>query len=463
MDEIQLVESYVKSNDMQSIINFLSYDETKVNIKDIIKIAIDNEKFNITKELFNFVDKDIIYDLINNIKSNYIIKLLDVYIKEIGYNIDYNLLFENIINSNNIKNIKSILLYINDNNIKLNWIYRGDIFLIKALETGNLKIIKFIYKKCFINRVIMKKIDIFGEDAVISSINSDSYECVKWLDYVLKNINYKITQIILPKKCLKICCENNKVNSCKYILDNWMQYIDIHEKGELFFRLACENGSLDISKILYEYCNNNNDPIDIYSFDNYAFEKACWNNHYETVKWLDSIGCKLNIKKGNHKIFDITFKKNNNDVINWMIKKYPIYKIVDNGSLRTSSHDLENDNDCTCTRCKNFYRRYDNKGYKIDELNFLKVLFNESRHDEIKDFLTMRGIIKIKNDKEQPRECLICAEEYENFINVGCKYYDHIYCINCLIKNFNISLKKECLICKKTFKDQDLRMVIVEE
>lgn len=53
------------------------------------------------------------------------------------------------------------------------------------------------------------------------------------------------------------------------------------------FMLACENGHLDVAKLLYYITSNKR--LNICSDDDWAFRNACERGHLELAKWLQSL------------------------------------------------------------------------------------------------------------------------------------------------------------------------------
>jgi hypothetical protein len=89
--------------------------------------------------------------------------------------------------------------------------------------------------------------------------------------------------------------------------DDKYKYIDIHSCYEEGFRWACYNGHYDIVKYLVELHKNDKNyrPINIHSYEEFGFRLACDNGRYDIVKYL------LKITKKNKPFnnYLIAFKK----------------------------------------------------------------------------------------------------------------------------------------------------------
>ena len=86
--------------------------------------------------------------------------------------------------------------------------------------------------------------------------------------------------------------------------------IDIHINNDAF-KIASENGYLNIVKWLYEIStknNNKNNKIDIHIDNEYAFRNACKNGHLNVAEWLYNLSkidgnSKINIHMVNEYAF----------------------------------------------------------------------------------------------------------------------------------------------------------------
>lgn len=435
----KVLEDYILAGDTTSIANLL-YDHN-LSFKNVILSAINLKSINKVSDLLNYVDYSEISDIISEIKDINSLTEFAALCSSNGIETDSVSIFKAILLSGGEKMIKNAMnLMINEIDFK----NRGLEYFEIVLKRGDIKVIKAIYKKCIISG-IFKNIDMVIKNLITACFESNCKNVIEWFLDILADFEIDFEKKIKIKNILKDTCVKDNDTACSYILDRFSKNIDVHERGELYFRTACECGSLKVAKMLYNFCKENGDEINVYSYNNYAFEKACWNNHLETVKWLDSIGCVIDISDGDHSIFENTFKNNNKEVADWFTERYPIYRLSSGGG-------------CTCSACVSR-----NKKYIIDEMNYLEKLFIDKKFDEVKKYLGKRGIIQLKQNPDYSRECIICSDETDVFINVGCGFDDHLYCAECLSKNFKINYKKKCLICNKEYKDTDVKLVEIVE
>ena len=90
---------------------------------------------------------------------------------------------------------------------------------------------------------------------------------------------------IINDKILELQCSLGNIDKVRTILES-DEDIDIHIMDEAPFVWSCENGHLEIVKLLIEYSNNNNDPIDIDIGFNTGFVNACQTGTINIVKYL---------------------------------------------------------------------------------------------------------------------------------------------------------------------------------
>ena len=128
-------------------------------------------------------------------------------------------------------------------------------------------------------------ISLLNNDVFIEACKNDNIELIKKI-YQLKDWIFNIkdeTDIYTEEDALCFCCRNGYLNVVKYICST--NTVDIHEKKEEPFTLACQCNHLDIAKFLYDI-----DPsIDIYVDSCNPFALACKFNNLEVVKWLIDI------------------------------------------------------------------------------------------------------------------------------------------------------------------------------
>jgi hypothetical protein len=128
--------------------------------------------------------------------------------------------------------------------------------------------------------------------------------------------------------------------------------IDAYTCNEYAFRTACENGHLEVAKWLLSL-EPTHGKIDIHAGNNYAFKFACFNGHLEIAQWLfslelihgkfgspsgkfgshsdksDSSLDNLNIHTSNEFAFRTACGRGHLEVAKWLISLEPTHGIID--------------------------------------------------------------------------------------------------------------------------------------
>jgi hypothetical protein len=201
---------------------------------------------------------------------------------------------------NNHLEICEWLLYLTPN---LNISYNNEECFCKVCMEGNIELAKWLYNinnKINISiyfyypfKIACKNghIDIAKWIISICDINDNAYDCafcdacstnqlhiLKWLYEIKPEINVKPKINIIQK-----INTNSKIDSKPET--NSEQETNKSIITETSFRIACENGNLEIAKWLYE----TNSSLNIHALYGIAFLTACYNNHYEVANWIKSI------------------------------------------------------------------------------------------------------------------------------------------------------------------------------
>jgi sulfur relay (sulfurtransferase) DsrC/TusE family protein len=104
--------------------------------------------------------------------------------------------------------------------------------------------------------------------------------------------------------------------------------INIHWCDEYGFRLACEQGYLNIVEYLTNFYETSNTIIDIHINEEEGFRTACSNGHYNIIKYLvnlyknHSFYTKININARNEEGFKMACRNNHLNIIKYLMKLY---------------------------------------------------------------------------------------------------------------------------------------------
>jgi len=84
-------------------------------------------------------------------------------------------------------------------------------------------------------------------------------------------------------------CSTNNVPVIQWLLGLPTGHlININADNDRAFRQCCENGHIDMAKLLYQ-----TGTVSICASNNYSFIKACENGHFDVVRWLHSLGADI--------------------------------------------------------------------------------------------------------------------------------------------------------------------------
>lgn len=270
--------------------------DKKCILIELLKKCISNNKYHIVSWIFykfndiyynnllcgNINWMKILYDLIlsidslqkdDNIKMINLISnnILDTYIKSDDIRMHLNMIdgkFDNIIN--------------NDNNLELNASYNAinilDILFYntqlfnECIKNDNLFLLDYMYNnvpdmKNFINKSYKNIIQLIVKNNAVNCFN-----------YILDIFDER--KIVINDILLLLSVNPNYSNITKFITK---YKPNIHIENELLFRLACENGNIELVKWLYEYDNT----INLKANDNYAYKYSKINGYTEITEWLE--------------------------------------------------------------------------------------------------------------------------------------------------------------------------------
>ena len=124
------------------------------------------------------------------------------------------------------------------------------------------------------------------------------------------------------------------VFSNKIEIANWILTLeikpDIIHASNVFIRNACCEGNLDMAKLIYRNClNNNNSIFGVYET---LIELACFNGHLDVVKWLMTLDDKPKLEEyWIDQLFGYTCIGGNLDILKWLYNlEYKPYLEYDN-------------------------------------------------------------------------------------------------------------------------------------
>ena len=87
----------------------------------------------------------------------------------------------------------------------------------------------------------------------------------------------------------KKACRTGDINQAKQLVEKYN--IDIHAEDEYPFKMACYNGHFELVK----YLTNLNQNINIHANNEAAFRNTCYNGHLNIVEYLISLDENINI------------------------------------------------------------------------------------------------------------------------------------------------------------------------
>lgn len=218
--------------------------------------------------------------------------------------------------------------------------------------------------------------------------------------------------------CFKVACENGHLEIVKLLYSKYKDVIDINSDFSSALSFACENGHFEIVKYLCE--NGADDSVSEY----YGFKICCEKGWLKIVKYFVEKG--HNIRMSNDAGFINACINNNIDIVKYFLTKCVYYKaVIVNNKV---------------------------KNWKIDNI-FEKFACSKSYDDIIKKL----KLIKIYN-KECKTECGICMDVIcKKKIITKC---NHCFCADQLFtwSTFATNNQYTCPICRH---DLDLKQCIV--
>lgn len=270
------------------LIKYNKNDYDKMNDIDIWKIFYDacvNDWLNIVKFIYNLNRIDIYY---NNF---YIFKR----ICEKGHLELARWIYELNPLKVSITEIDNIFLHCcYSGNIELiSWFYNKNYeWLLRNVEYGcnifaNMialklyEVAKWIYDQFRIDKLDDNKINY--DDMFLDVVKNNNIEMVIWFLDLKKIHTEKINYYAFEE-----CCIHGNLEMARIIYNYSPLHTQIHKNMDKPFRLACENGWLDLAKWIY-YVLSNEKKIDIKICNHYAFRKALKNRNMHVVKWLETI------------------------------------------------------------------------------------------------------------------------------------------------------------------------------
>ena len=313
--------------------------------------------------------------------------------------------------SGNIEMFKYILEIKPELNICFNNNY---IFKI-VCENNNIELAKYIYRiepeiKDIITNSLFNYLCVF-----------DCLDILKWF----LNISYKINLSNKQNLPFIIACENGRLNTAKWLY-NINPHFDISVNNDLIFKKVCKYGHLEVAKWLLKKKPN----INISHNEESAFSNACLYGHLEIAKWLYSNKPDINIHIKENICFVWACVNNKLDIAKWL---YSIDESV----------YVEDDSDYILFKsCLN------------DHIEIVKWLFSikdidlsKNRHRIFKT-ICKSGLVEIAIYLQSTRPDLYWIEVIDNsIINYGFK--KQLF----FLKDKKVENVENCNICLDTISD----------
>jgi len=116
-------------------------------------------------------------------------------------------------------------------------------------------------------------------------------------------------------------CRYGYIETLKWILT--LGEINIHENEEKAFITSCDNGHIEVAKLLIEISKERGEIINIHEHDDEAFRWSCMHGYLEIAKWLIEISKengKINIHADNENAFRLSCSNGKIEVAKWLIE-----------------------------------------------------------------------------------------------------------------------------------------------
>ena len=116
------------------------------------------------------------------------------------------------------------------------------------------------------------------------------------------------------------CCYGN-LNIADLLLRkrDTYQFIDISTDYEYAFRMACENGHLEVAQWLLQVKPN----IQVDALNEWAFRNACMMRHLKVAKWLLQVKPDIDISVKNEDAFRLACANGHLEVAKWLLQIKP--------------------------------------------------------------------------------------------------------------------------------------------
>lgn len=237
---------------------------------------------------------------------------------------------------------------------------------------------------------------------------------------------------------LKRICEKNHLNLMKQLNEWWPNLLEVTITDDVYFRIACEKGNLEIADFIYRKREITQHPINLRKNKDEYFRLSCKDGNLPLVIKLLEWEPEIDITSRNFEAYTYAlFNRPHQDlIVDFFMEKCP-----------TIQEDFEE----YCTfleKCQSGdldYIRPNASKYDIEIITekIQPGVFGQNVINFFKDYLFLFSFCKMLENTGELDECSICTEEKVE-VETMCK---HQFCITCLIQW--ITRNQTCPLCRQ--------------